>query len=66
MNTARNLNLVMSVPLVAWLAVLVGGPGHPSWKPSAYCYAVMCFVASICWLFVDLRRVIVYAHSPAK
>ena len=66
MNTVGNLSQVISVPIVAWLAVLAGEPGHPSWKASLYFYAAMFFVASICWLFVDPRRVIVYADSPAK
>jgi hypothetical protein len=30
---------------------------------SLYFYAAMFFVAAICWLFVDPRRVIVYSAS---
>lgn len=66
MSLVGNLSQVISVPLVAWLAVLAGEPGHPGWKASLYFYAAMFFVASICWLFVDPRRMIVYADSPAK
>lgn len=63
MNTVGNLAQVLSVPLVALLATLAGTPGRPSWKVSLYFYAAMFFIAAICWMFVDPRRVIVY--SPA-
>jgi ACS family glucarate transporter-like MFS transporter len=63
MNTVGNLGQVMSVPLVAWLATLAGTPGHPSWRVSLYFYAAMFFVAAICWVFVDPRRVIVYSEA---
>jgi len=63
MNTVGNLAQVVSVPMVAWLATIAGVPGHPSWKVSLYFYASMFFVASVCWLFVDPTRVIVYSSS---
>jgi ACS family glucarate transporter-like MFS transporter len=67
MNTVGNLSQVIAVPIVAWLATLAGRPGHPNWSVSLYFYAAMFFIASICWLFVDPRRVIVYAeNTPAR
>ncbi len=61
MNTVGNLGQVLSVPLVARLAMWAGKPGHPNWNISLYYYAAMFFAASFAWLFVDPRRVIVYA-----
>lgn len=66
MNMMGNLAQVISVPLVAWLATLAGAPGRPVWKVSLYFYAVMFFVASICWAFVDPRKVIVYSDADQK
>jgi MFS transporter, ACS family, glucarate transporter len=63
MNTVGNLGQVLSVPLVARLAMWAGTPGHPNWNVSLYYYAAMFFAASIAWLFVDPRRVIVYARG---
>ena len=54
---------VISIPVVAWLAVLAGTPGHPSWKVSLYYYAVMFCIASVSWLSVNPQRVIVYAAA---
>lgn len=61
MNTVGNLGQVVSIPVVAWLAAIAGTPGHPAWKVSLYFNAAMFFVAAFSWLFVDPRRVIVYA-----
>ena len=63
MNTIGNLGQVISIPAVAWLALLAGEPGHPSWKVSLYFNAAMFFVAALSWLFVNPRRVIVYAAT---
>jgi len=63
MNTIGNLGQVISVPVVAWLASLAGTPEHPSWKVSLYFNAAMFFVASLAWLFVNPRQVIVYARA---
>jgi ACS family glucarate transporter-like MFS transporter len=64
MNSIGNLGQMVSVPIVANLAVLAGTPGHPSWKVSLYYYAAMFFVASVSWILVNPGRVIVY--SPAN
>jgi len=63
MNTIGNLGQVISIPVVAWLAVLAGEPGHPSSKISLYFNAAMFFVAALSGLFVDPRRVLVYAAT---
>jgi len=63
MNTIGNLGQVISIPVVAWLAVLAGEPGHPSWKVSLYFNAAMFFVAELSSLFVNPIRVIVYAAT---
>jgi cyanate permease len=61
MNTMGNLGQVVSVPLAAWLAMLAGEAGRPSWKVSLYFYAAMFFAASVAWVWVDPRRVILYS-----
>ena len=66
MNSVGNLGQMISVPIVANLALLAGTPGHPSWKVSLYYYAGMFFLASASWIFVNPKRVIVYgADFPA-
>jgi hypothetical protein len=66
MNSIGNLGQVVTPPIVAALAVWAGTEGQPSWKATLYYYAAMFFVASFCWLFVDPRRVIVYAPDDAQ
>lgn len=66
MNTVGNLAQVISVPLVALLATWAGRPSHPNWNVSLYYYAGMFFAASIAWLFVDPRRVIVYSNAATQ
>ncbi len=63
MNTLGNLGQVVTPPLVVWLAILLGQGGRPSWKMSLYYYAAMYLIASVCWLFVDPRKPIVYADE---
>jgi len=57
---------MISVPIVANLAVLAGTPGHPSWRVSLYYYAGMFFLASVSWIFVNPKRVIVYAAGKQQ
>ncbi len=66
MNSVGNLGQVVSVPIVAWLALLAGRPGAPSWKISLYYNAAMFFIASVSWLFVDPRKVIVYSKEDQQ
>jgi hypothetical protein len=64
MNSVGNLGQMVSVPIVAQLALWAGTPGHPSWKISLYYYAAMFLIASVSWIFVNPRRVIVYSSEP--
>lgn len=57
MNTVGNLGTVVSPPIVAGLVVAVG-LGE---SVGLYYYGAMFLVASLCWLFINPRRVIVYA-----
>ena len=66
MNTLGNLAQVITIPIVAQIAIMAGEPGHPSWKATLYYYAAMFFVAALCWVFVDPRRVIVYSESDRQ
>jgi len=66
MNTLGNLAQVITVPVVAQIAIWAGEPGHPNWKATLYYYSTTFFVASICWLFVDPRRVIVYSKNDLQ
>jgi len=65
MNTVGNLGQVVTVPLVAHLALWAGTGGQPSWKATLYYYAGMFFIAAVSWLFVNPRRVIVYGEADA-
>jgi MFS family permease len=66
MNALGNLGQVITVPVVAHLALWAGTAGHPSWKVSLYYYAAMFFISAIAWLFVNPRRVIVYAEPDRQ
>jgi MFS family permease len=57
MNTVGNLGAVISPPIVK--ALSSGG----NWKSALVYSAVMFFVASACWLFINPRRVVVYAEA---
>lgn len=63
MNTLGNLGQVVTPPIMARLAMLAGTPGHPNWTVTLYYYAGMFFIASVCWLFVNPRKVIVYSQD---
>jgi MFS family permease len=63
MNSVGNLGTVVSAPLVAWLASVAGSTAGPDWRTSLYFYASMFFAAAVCWLFINPRRVIVYANA---
>jgi len=65
-NTVGNLAQVVTVPLVAHIATLAGTPGHPNWKATLYYYAAMFLMASVSWLFVNPRRVIVYSEEDQR
>jgi ACS family glucarate transporter-like MFS transporter len=62
MNTVGNLGTVVSPPVVASLVALSGTGEDARWSVALYYYAAMFFVAAVCWLFINPRRVIVYAE----
>ena len=62
MNTVGNLGQVLTIPIVAELAVMAETPGS-EWSVSLYYYSAMFFTASVAWLVVDPRRVIVYSKA---
>lgn len=64
MNTIGNFGTVVSPPVVAWLAK--GPDGESRWSISLFYYAGMFYLASILWLFVNPRHVIVYAPDDAE
>jgi MFS family permease len=66
MNTVGNLGTVVSPPVVALLATGMGTAGVQDWSVSLFYYGGMFFMASLCWLFVDPRQVIVYEPKDRK
>jgi nitrate/nitrite transporter NarK len=61
MNTIGNLGTVFSPPLVMWLEGMTG-----SGDTKLYFYSSMFFTASVCWLFINPTRVIVYAPADHR
>ncbi len=55
MNMVGNLGTFVSPPLVAWMA------SRGRWELALAYSATMFAVASVCWLFINPRQVIVYA-----
>ena len=66
MNTVGNLGTVVSPPLVMWLVLATGEGDAHKLSVSLYYYATMFFIASVCWLFINPRQVIVYAPSDRQ
>jgi len=66
MNTIGNLGTVVSPPVVAWLALAMGQGGKEDWGFSLFYYAGMFYLASLCWLFVNPRKVIVYTPEDQQ
>lgn len=64
MNTVGNLGTVVMAPLVAFLVAEL--PKEQRWSASLPYYATMFFIASVCWLFINPRRVIVYAPEDER
>ena len=62
MNTVGNLGTVFSPPIVAWLIVFFAA-GE---AVGLYYYAGMFLIASMCWFFINPKRVIVYAPDDAE
>ncbi len=65
MNTIGNLGTVVSPPIVMWL-VRVLGTEEEKLSVSLYYYSTMFFIASVCWLFINPRQVIVYAPEDKQ
>jgi MFS family permease len=65
MNGVGNMGTFVSPPIIAWLAapVEIGGPTR--WGLALVYSAGMFFVAAIGWLFINPKRVIVYAPGTA-
>ncbi len=66
MNTVGNLGTVVSPPLVMWLVLATGEGDAHKLSVSLYYYATMFFIASVCWFFINPKRVIVYAPSDRQ
>jgi len=66
MNSIGNLGTVVSPPIAAWLARVAGTEAEPNWSVSLYYYAGMFFVASVCWFFINPRKVIVYRTADRE
>jgi ACS family glucarate transporter-like MFS transporter len=61
MNTVGNLGTVVSPPFVIYLVNLTG-----EYSVSLYYYSTMFLIASVCWLFINPTRVIVYAPADRE
>jgi MFS family permease len=66
MNTVGNLGTVVSPYIVVALVSLPGGRDGNAWSISLYYYATMFFIASLCWAFINPRRVIVYSAEDQQ
>jgi ACS family glucarate transporter-like MFS transporter len=62
MNSFGNMSQVVTVPVVAQLAIWAGTRGHPNWQISLYYYAGMFFISGVCFLFIDPRKTVVYSQ----
>jgi sugar phosphate permease len=58
MNMVGNLGTVVAPPIVAYLA------RQGDWGWALAFSGSLFLVASLCWLFINPRRVIVYAATP--
>lgn len=66
MNMVGNLGTVVSPPLVAWLARATGTAEASNWEAALYYSSAMFFIASLCWTFINPRRVIVYGPEDRE
>lgn len=66
MNTIGNLGTVVTAPVAAFIATSYGSEEAPNWTAALYYYAAMFFIASVCWPFINPRRVIVYAPDDHR
>ena len=66
MNSFGNMSQVVSVPVVAHLAIWAGTRGHPNWQISLYYYAAMFFISAVCFIFIDPRKTVVYCKRDRE
>jgi ACS family glucarate transporter-like MFS transporter len=66
MNSFGNMSQVVSVPVVAQLAIWAGTRGHPNWQSSLYYYAGMFFISAVCFIFIDPRKTVVYSKRDRE
>ncbi|MBL8792827.1 MAG: MFS transporter [Planctomycetia bacterium] len=64
MNTVGNLGTVVTPPIVAQIVKRLGEDNK--FGISLYYYAAMFIIASLTWLFINPRRVIVYAPADRE
>jgi MFS family permease len=60
MNMVGNMGTVVSPPLVPLLAKAIGTEGKYDWNAALYYSAAMFALASIFWLFINPKKVVVY------
>jgi nitrate/nitrite transporter NarK len=63
MNMIGNLGQMVTAPLVVWLGRRTGDPREIDWNVALYYSATAFFIAALCWVFINPRRVIVYKSS---
>jgi ACS family glucarate transporter-like MFS transporter len=67
MNMIGNLGTVFAAPMAHWIARRWSLDGvTENWTAAIAFYAVMFGIACVCWLFIDPRRVIVYAPQDQE
>lgn len=65
MNGVGNMGTFFSPPIIAWLATPTETGGATRWGLALVYSAAMFFTASIGWLFINPKRVIVYAPGTS-
>jgi len=63
MNSFGNMGQVLSVVIVAQLAIFFGSRAHPNWDISLHYNAAMFLISAVCFIFVDPRRAVVYSEQ---
>ncbi len=61
MNMVGNLGTPVTSFMVPWLAIQAGAADDANWSIALVYSGCMFLVASVCWLFINPRRVIVYS-----
>ncbi|MFO0967569.1 MAG: MFS transporter [Gemmataceae bacterium] len=66
MNMIGNLGMVMAAPIGEAIARGAAVDGEMNWTAAIPFYAAMFGVSCVCWLFINPRRVIVYAPDDER